>query len=119
MTGLNTAFPIAFALNTSEDEPAFTWCLQKLHKWALAWTIPEPLVALTDCDLALKNALTAVFEDTQQQLCIWHILKNIAKYIKTHWQGNRGIVEHVPTHPNVDQARQTYVAQQEAQSFAS
>ena len=42
---------------------------------------------LTDFDHALKKALGQVFGDTQQQLCFWHIKKNIEAQVKKKWLG--------------------------------
>jgi len=42
-------------------------------------------VAMTDDDTAMKNALTELYPDVQQQLCIWHIEKNVYKNVKEKW----------------------------------
>lgn len=47
-----------------------------------------PGVIISDFCRAFKNVCTAVFPGTQQQLCLWHINKNIALYIKKKWLGS-------------------------------
>ena len=49
--------------------------------------ISSPSVVLTDFDDALKKALGQVSGDTQQQLCFWHIKKNIEAQLKKKWLG--------------------------------
>lgn len=48
--------------------------------------IHEPLVVLTDQCKEMKAALADVFPDSQQQLCIFHIMKNILLNAKRKYQ---------------------------------
>ena len=48
--------------------------------------IPSPLVIVSDYDKAFENAAQKVFETSQQQLCVWHILKNVVHNIKQKWE---------------------------------
>ena len=45
---------------------------------------------MSDFDKAFKNAARRAFEISQQQLCVWHILKNIVQNIKQKWEGPLG-----------------------------
>ena len=38
-------------------------------------------VIVTDDDTALKRALSQVFPEVQQQLCLWHVQKNVLKNV--------------------------------------
>lgn len=57
------------------DEDTIGWCF-------------EPSVMISDFDKAFKRAARASFPDTvKHQLCVWHILKNVAHNIKKKWHG--------------------------------
>ena len=87
-TALHTTFTVAFCLVSSEVQAAFEWPLEVLRDLAAQQRIPRPTVILSDMCVAFKNAANAVFPECQQQLCIWHILKNASHFIRTHWHGD-------------------------------
>ena len=41
-----------------------------------------PGVIATDCDQALRNAITIVFPESSALLCAWHANKNIQQHCK-------------------------------------
>ena len=86
ITGLHTNFSVAFALSSGEDEDSFFWSLSQLVGLAEQHNIASPLVIMSDFDKAFKNAARRAFETSQQQLCVWHILKNIVHNIKQKWK---------------------------------
>lgn len=88
ITPLHTNFSVAFALAAHEDIPAFTWILTQLRKTALLASIGDPKVIITDFDSALKPSLQDVYPNTQQQVCTWHILKNVILNIRKKWVGS-------------------------------
>ena len=90
LTGLHTNFSVAFALTSMEDEDSFFWALSQLKEMSEYHNIPSPLVIVSDYDKAFKNAAQKVFETSQQQLCVWHILKNVVHNIKQKWEGALG-----------------------------
>ena len=90
LTGLHTNFSVAFALTSAEDEDSFLWALSQLREMAEHHNIPSSLVIVSDYDKAFKNAARKVFETSQQQLCVWHILKNVVHNIKQKWEGPLG-----------------------------
>lgn len=49
--------------------------------------IPDPYVIISEYDRAFKNAATSVFpEDAEkQQICRWHVMKNVVHNIKKKW----------------------------------
>lgn len=102
MTGLSTTFNVCFALLPNESESAFFWVLQNLKKLADKEGIRSPFVIVTDFDKALKNAIAnSSGNEVTMQICLWHVLKNIAFHIKTKWLGSvtgtavQGIAENV------------------------
>ena len=90
LTGLHTNFSAAFALTSMEDEDSFFWALSQLKEMSEYHNFPSPLVIMSDYDKAFKNAAQKVFETSQQQLCVWHILKNVVHNIKQKWEGALG-----------------------------
>ena len=84
---MHTSFNVAFGLLTKEDEASYEWVLTQLHRAATQAGINMPQVIITDFDLALKKGLSTVFPGAQQQLCVWHIMKNVILHIKRKWQG--------------------------------
>ena len=74
--GLDKNFTIAFCFLSKEDEGSYKFALCQLQKIYASYNI-KPCVVVTDKELALKNALKAVFPSLPQLLCRWHISKNI------------------------------------------
>jgi hypothetical protein len=85
MTNVGSVASIAFGLVDNEREEGYTWLLEQLKSLYDMTGQPMPSVVITDQDNALKNALLAVFSTTTQQLCIFHINKNVALRIKQKW----------------------------------
>ncbi|KAM4055616.1 MULE transposase [Hirsutella rhossiliensis] len=87
-TGLHKSYSVAFGIAAKEDEGAFNWILSQLYDTGRRASIPPPGVIITDFDMALKNALSSVFPYSQQQLCVWHMMKNVILHIKKKWVGS-------------------------------
>ena len=98
-TALNTTFTIAFCLVGAEKEPDFRWALEKLRDLAQERNIRHPLVILSDKDSAFKKAALTVFPNSQQQLCVWHILKNSVHHIHNKWTKQRDHQQAKQTQP--------------------
>ncbi|KAI5302491.1 hypothetical protein KEM56_000653 [Ascosphaera pollenicola] len=51
--------------------------------------IQKPFVIITDKDEAIRNAIRSLFDSDQTatQLCLWHVMKNVAFNIKKKWEG--------------------------------
>ena len=113
ITGLHTNFPVAFVLTSDETEASFLWSLNRLafvaknermtievedggdkvkrSRWGPRNPeIPSPLTVMSDYDRAFKNAAKGVFKEAQQQLCVWHMMKNIFYNVKRLWNGQLG-----------------------------
>jgi hypothetical protein len=103
VTGLHTNFAVAFALLSDETEESFSWALDRLaHTAQNVWDseaekyvprehqISFPLTIMSDYDTAFKNAAKRVFPIAQQQLCIWHVMKNVVYNVRRLWDGVLG-----------------------------
>ncbi len=75
ITGLNTSFFLAFAFLKQERGEDYQWVLEKLATSVENFMAPG--VVVTDRDLGLMNALSAVFPQAVHVLCKWHIRKNV------------------------------------------
>ena len=91
MTPRKTAFPVAFALASSETEEAFIRLNRQLRDLfqeaglLLTGRHRHVKVIITDNDAGLKTALSQVFPEVQQQICLWHIQKNVLKNVADKW----------------------------------
>lgn len=84
LTGLGTTFYVAFAFLRAEQENDYTWALQQLKSF-----LPVvPRLFITDRELALMNAISAVFPDAGHLLCQWHIQKNILAKCKRYFSSD-------------------------------
>ncbi|KAM4067433.1 MULE transposase [Hirsutella rhossiliensis] len=66
-TGLHKSYSVAFGIASKEDEGAFNWILSHLYDTGRRASIPAPGV---------------------QQLCVWHMMKNVILHIKKKWVGS-------------------------------
>ena len=87
ITGLGTTFNIAWALLKDEREHSYQWVLSRLQKTMEEYQVPLPVVIISDFDTALRNALHNVFPQVATQLCLWHVMKNVAFNVKKKWEG--------------------------------
>ncbi|KAG5747772.1 hypothetical protein H9Q70_009557 [Fusarium xylarioides] len=85
ITALHTNFSVAFGVAAKEDEEAFTWLLEQLDNVRQQHQIPHPRVIVSDFDDAFKSAVRRVFYTSQQQLCLWHMKKNVNLHISQKW----------------------------------
>jgi hypothetical protein len=87
ITALHTTFPVAYCLVSGEREEIFSWVLGQLKDIATAEGIPDPLVIISDFDKAFKRAARSVYGSSQHQICLWHVMKNVAFNVKKKWNG--------------------------------
>lgn len=88
VTGVNTTFNIAWALLKDEQEGSHRWYLDQLRRIGTARQIRTPMVIVSDLDNAFRGACQEVFPEANTQLCIWHMMKNVAFHIKIKWSGS-------------------------------
>lgn len=108
VTNTHSTFNIAFGVINKEDEPAYTWAVERLEDLRTKIGADYPYVVVTDSEKALKNALDNVWEDVQQQICLWHVNKNVIFEVKKRWawaagqQPPEGVEEVDETDDHVD-----------------
>jgi hypothetical protein len=89
ITNLGSTFNIAWCVLNGETEEDFSWLFQQLEDVRTSNEIEKPFVLMTDIDHACKNAAKAVLgDDVKQQVCLWHVLKNIVHNVKKKWVGS-------------------------------
>ena len=90
-TPRKTVFPVAFGLASSESQEAFLWLARQLRDFfqqiclQLTGDSRQIHVVITDNDRGMKVALAETFPDIQQQICSWHIQKNVLKNLAEKW----------------------------------
>ena len=78
------SFFISFAFLSDQTEESYKWALS-CNKELFA-NLNTPIVIMgpeaiaTDCDQALRNAISKVFPDSPAFLCAWHANKNIQQH---------------------------------------
>lgn len=85
VTNVASNFSVAFGLIDNEKQDGYTWLIGQFEALRLAHGIPQPKVVVTDDEKALKNALRDQLH-AQQQLCIFHVNKNIVLNVKRKWR---------------------------------
>lgn len=88
LTAVNTTFNVCLALMKDEKQESYQWALQQLQQHGRQRHIRSPLVIISDYDNAFRLAPVNVFPETASQLCVWHVMKNVAYHIEMKWQGS-------------------------------
>ena len=92
----NKSFFIAFAFLPDESESSYQWALTQIKE---LYTLIQPAVALTpeaistDCDQALRNAISLIFPGTPTLLCLWHANKNVQQHCKGKFTSNEAYAD--------------------------
>jgi len=84
-TALGTSFFIAFTFLSGKTNEDYLWAIKELKHMFCREDIFDPLVVVTDRELALMNALNEVFPWAKNILCEWHVAKAILTYVKKEW----------------------------------
>lgn len=93
VTGSHTSFNMGWGLMFNETEDGFLWMFRQVRSIMQEHDIDDPFTIISDYDRAARNAIFAQFETeerTATQLCIWHIMKNVAFHVKRDWRGELG-----------------------------
>lgn len=92
VTGVNTTFNIAWALLLNERTESHSWMLRQLRTLADGAmgvsAIQEPLVIISDFDSSFRAACHTIYPATTTQICIWHVMKNVAYHVRMKWHGS-------------------------------
>lgn len=86
-TNHGTVFNMAFGVIHDETRESFDWLLQQYQGLLTELDIPSPNVLLSDFDTEFKAAAEVVLQDTQQQICIFHMNKNVIQQSGKKWVG--------------------------------
>ena len=82
----SSTFFVGFTFLSDESEASYEWGLQELKEVFKSLQTPTiitgPGAISTDCDQALRNALSTVFPSSAALLCSWHTNKNIQQHCK-------------------------------------
>ncbi|KAI1005343.1 hypothetical protein K3495_g2866 [Podosphaera aphanis] len=87
ITGMNSTFNVAWALLKNERQTSYQWVFTRLQMIMNEHQMLLTMVIITDYDMALRNALEAVFPRVPTQLCLWHVMKNVANSFGMKWEG--------------------------------
>jgi len=83
ITSTSRSFTIGMAFLGGEKFEEFQWVLRQLQLLYQKIHLKAPCSIVTDCDLALMNAIKLVFPSSQHLLCLWHISKNVSTHCRT------------------------------------
>jgi hypothetical protein len=92
----NKSFFVAFAFLLDESELSYQWALTQIKG---LYTLIQPTIALaleaisTDCDQALRNAISKVFPYSTTLLYLWHANKNIQQHCKGKFTSNEAYAD--------------------------
>jgi hypothetical protein len=84
-TCLGTVFNAAFGLIDNERLEGFQFLADNIRQLAIQHGIRLPDTILTDFDNQMKRALDEQFPESQQQICIHHIISNVLLKAKQKW----------------------------------
>ncbi|RYC62617.1 hypothetical protein CHU98_g3607 [Xylaria longipes] len=89
VTEVGTYFGAAYAMIPDEKGETMQWVMGCVERLRHKLQIPRPPYTITtDFSSAEKLGISSVWGDhTQQQLCIWHIMKNVRLNTKKNWKG--------------------------------
>ena len=77
MTSSYHIFNSFFGLVNNERRDAYDFLVTAMKELRAEYEVKEPLVFVTDYCKELKASIAEIFPDTQQQICIFHIMMNI------------------------------------------
>ena len=88
VTNLHTTFHVAWALLKNERTESFEWAIRQLRLVGENEGVDLPYVCVSDFDTAFRSAFLRVYpEEIALQLCLWHVMKNVAYNVKVKWNG--------------------------------
>ncbi|XP_058216857.1 protein FAR1-RELATED SEQUENCE 5-like [Rhododendron vialii] len=99
VSSFNGSFYSCFAFMQKEEEGDYVWALERFKK--LLGHDQQPLVILSDRELALMNAIQLVFPRTAHVLCVWHIEKNVLSKCKSQFESGKDWETFLSTWTNV------------------
>lgn len=82
----NQTFSAAFCFLSGETQADYLWALSQIRDIYQPNNIPSTIV--TDCEIALMNAIDVTFPEANALLCQWHIEKNLVSNLKRHFSSH-------------------------------
>jgi hypothetical protein len=82
---IHTNFHVAFGLAVSEKEDDFRWHLSCLKQLQESHSVDDPGVIFSDFCRGFKKAALVIYPTVPQQLCMWHIMKNVNHHVGKKW----------------------------------
>ena len=89
LTYIYITFNVAYYLLSGEKEDYFSQVLSVLQLLLIEYEILPPFVIISDYDKVFKKAYRKLFNDgVQYQICLQHVIKNVAFNTKKRWLGS-------------------------------
>ena len=85
-TSLESSFYIALSFIDGEEELDFGWVIVQIKELYRELGLRDPIVFVTDRDLALMNAIAGNYPAVVNILCVWHINRNVLKNCKAAFE---------------------------------
>jgi hypothetical protein len=92
INGHGRTIVFGWALLKNQRTETFKWLFQSLIEIMEG---KKPKLILTDQDVAMKNAIEAVFPDAWHRFCIWHVLKCLKDNMSFYMADNEGVEEFI------------------------
>lgn len=97
VTATNDHFSAAWVVMSDELESSYHWALEQFHAYVCAPIDRTPNIFGSDNETALKNAAHAVWPQTPQYLCYWHVQKNVLTALQKYFRRVNGHTEMTPS----------------------
>lgn len=86
INAMGKIYSCAFGFINNERQEGFDWLMDQVNACRESIDANPPAVTITDYDKAMKSAISRVYPDADQQLCIFHVNKNVVLNIKRKWK---------------------------------
>jgi hypothetical protein len=96
LTCVGTHFAMCYAILPNETTDTFHWLFRQIKDLQIQESIPDPSVSISDFDDQYKTAVKQAWPETKQQLCIWHIMKNVRLKAYEKWRGPKPTLSKKP-----------------------
>ena len=77
VNALGGCFYVAFCFLAAEQEEDYLWALHRYRDMCVELDIQDPIINITDREVALINAHYVVLPNSAHMLCVWHVNKNV------------------------------------------
>jgi hypothetical protein len=77
VVGNKKTIQVGLCFLSGEKEGDYEWAMEAFRELMVKHGITEPLLIVTDREIALMNCLDTLFPSTPHILCVWHVNMNI------------------------------------------